>query len=86
MAELHALKHRPAANGRLCHSVFCPSFNVIPAKAGIHGLSVRPWIPDQVGDDNVRDLTTIQKLVIFQLSSKGLSIVKMMRDETVGSG
>ena len=32
---------------------------VIPAKAGIHGLTVpqtrgfRPWIPDQVGNDKV---------------------------------
>jgi hypothetical protein len=28
---------------------------VIPAKAGIHGLTVRPWTPDQVGGDNIEN-------------------------------
>jgi hypothetical protein len=30
-----------------------PKLNVIPAKAGIYGLTIRPWIPDQVGDDKM---------------------------------
>jgi hypothetical protein len=33
--------------------VYSTKFNVIPAKAGTHGLTVRPWTPDQVGGDKV---------------------------------
>jgi hypothetical protein len=32
---------------------YSTKFNVILAKAGIHGLMVRPWTPDQVGGDKV---------------------------------
>jgi hypothetical protein len=37
------------------------SLLVIPAKAGIHGLIVRPWIPDQVGGDNIKNSKNDQK-------------------------
>jgi hypothetical protein len=37
------------------------SLLVIPAKAGIHGLTVRPWTPDQVGCDNIENIKNDQK-------------------------